>query len=71
MRLSNALGLSILLLPVLALMGFIAGEREIGGMLARDPGLLARTMETQARPAARPELDDIAAGIRIALFVQG
>ena len=57
-----------LLLPVLALMGFIAGERELGGMLPRDPGLLVKTLQSRTLPGAKPVLLDIAWGIRVALL---
>ena len=57
-----------LLLPVLAFLGFLAGEREAGMMLAQDPDLLARILASQARPAERPVINDIALGIRIALL---
>jgi adenylate cyclase len=56
-----------LLLPVLALMGFIAGERELGTMIAQDPGLVARTLASQTRPGERAVLAYIAWGIRAAL----
>jgi len=57
-----------LLLPVLAFLGFLAGEREAGMMLAQDPDLLARILASQARPAERPVINDISLGIRIALL---
>ncbi len=57
-----------LLLPVLAFLGFLAGEREAGMMLAQDPDLLARILASQARPAERPVINDIALGIRVALL---
>ena len=57
-----------LLLPVLALLGFVAGERELGAMLAHDPGLLARTLASKTRPGAGPVLNEIAWGIRAALL---
>jgi len=57
-----------LLLPVLALMGFIAGERELGTMIAQDPGLVARTLAAKTRPSDRLLLVDIAWGIRAALL---
>jgi len=57
-----------LLLPVLAFLGFLAGEREAGTMLAQEPDLLARILASQARPAERPVINDIALGIRIALL---
>jgi adenylate cyclase len=57
-----------LLLPVLALMGFIAGEREIGGMLARDPDLLVKTLQSRTLPGKEPVLLHVAWGIRITLL---
>jgi adenylate cyclase len=57
-----------LLLPVLALMGFIAGEREIGGMLAREPGLLIKTLDSRTLPGENPVLLNIAWGIRAILL---
>jgi adenylate cyclase len=57
-----------LLLPVLALMGFIAGEREIGGMLAREPGLLTKTLDSRTLPGEKPVLLNIAWGIRAVLL---
>jgi adenylate cyclase len=52
-----------LLLPVFALLGFIAGERELGAAFQQDPGLLARTLASRALPGVRPLLNDIAWGI--------
>ena len=57
-----------LLLPVLALLGFIAGEREAGAALALDPGLLARILASQTQPGERPLLNGIAWGIRAAVL---
>lgn len=57
-----------LLLPVLALTGFIAGEREAGAALARDPGLLVRILASQALAEERPLLSAIGWGIRAALL---
>jgi adenylate cyclase len=53
-----------LLLPVLALLGFVAGERELSAMISRDPGLLASTLASQALPAERPLLNEIVWAIR-------
>jgi len=53
-----------LLIPVLALLGFIAGGREIGVMIAQDPTFLARTLAAQPPPATRPALRTIAWSIR-------
>jgi adenylate cyclase len=57
-----------LLLPVLALLGFVAGERELGARLAQDPGLLATTLATQALPEERHLLSQIPWGIRAGLL---
>jgi len=62
------LSAAALLLPVLAFLGFVAAERELGGMLAQDPGLLARTLAAQARPENRAALGVIAWVIRITCF---
>jgi adenylate cyclase len=62
------LSAAALLLPVLAFLGFVAAERELGGMLAQDPGLLARTLAAQARPENRAALGAIAWAIRITCF---
>jgi len=53
-----------LLLPVLALLGFVAGGREIGTILAQDPGYVARLLAAEPPPAARPALFTITWGIR-------
>src|SRR5260370_36841887 len=57
-----------LLLPVLALLGFVAGERELGARLAQDPGLLTTTLASQALPGERHLLSQIPWGIRAALL---
>jgi adenylate cyclase len=56
-----------LLLPVLALLGFFAGGREIGVILARDPGYVARLLAAEPPPAARGALEAIAWSIRLLL----
>jgi adenylate cyclase len=53
-----------LLVPVLAVLGYIAGGREIGAVLAQDPAYLARTLAAQPPPEARPALLTIAWSIR-------
>jgi adenylate cyclase len=53
-----------LLMPVVALLGDVAGGREIGVVLAQDPGYVARLLAAQPPPAARPELFVITWGIR-------
>jgi adenylate cyclase len=53
-----------LLVPVLAVLGYIAGSREIGVVLAMDPAYLARTLAAQPPPEARPALFTIAWSIR-------
>jgi adenylate cyclase len=53
-----------LLMPVLALLGYVAGGREIGVMLAQDPGYVARLLAAQPPPEARPALFVITWGIR-------
>jgi adenylate cyclase len=62
------LSAAAVLLPVLAFLGFIAAERELGAMLAQDPGLLARTLASQARPENRATLGAIAWAIRVTCF---
>jgi len=57
-----------LLMPVLALLGYVAGGREIGVMLAQDPGYVARLLATQPPPEARRALFVVMWGIRF-LFV--
>src|ERR1700745_897017 len=57
-----------LLLPTLALMGFIASEREIGGMLARDPGLLVKILRSRTVPGQNPPPLHLAWGTRAALL---
>jgi adenylate cyclase len=54
-----------LILPVLALLGFVAGGREIGVVLAQDPRYVARLLAAQPPPEARPALYAIAWGIRL------
>lgn len=53
-----------LLLPATALLGFVAGGREIGTLLAQDPGYVARLLAAEPPPAARPQLFAIVWGIR-------
>ena len=43
-----------ILLPVFALLGFVAGERELGAALHQDPDLLASTLASRALPGVRP-----------------
>ncbi len=45
-----------LLMPVFALLGYVAGGREIGVILAQDPGYAARLLAAQPPPQARPAL---------------
>ena len=45
-----------LLMPVLALLGYVAGGREIGVVLAQDPRYVARLLAAQPPPEARPAL---------------
>ena len=52
-----------ILLPVFALLGFVAGERELGAALDQDPDLLASTLASRALPGVRPLLNDITWGI--------
>jgi adenylate cyclase len=51
------------LLPVFALLGFIAGERELGAALQQNPGLLASTLASRVLPGVSPLLNEIAWGI--------
>jgi adenylate cyclase len=53
-----------LLVPALALAGYIAGGREIGVVLAQDSAYLGRTLAAQPPPEARPALLAIAWSIR-------
>jgi adenylate cyclase len=53
-----------LLMPVVAILGYVAGGREIGVVLAQDPGYVARLLAVQPPPAARPALFVITWGIR-------
>lgn len=57
-----------LLLPVLALLGFVAGERELSATLAQNPGLLRTTLASQTLPGERHLLNQISWGIRAALL---
>jgi adenylate cyclase len=57
-----------LVLPVLALLGFVAGERELGATLEQNPGLLASTLASQALPGERHLLNQISWGIRAVLL---
>ncbi len=54
-----------LLMPVLALLGYVAGGREIGVVLAQDPGYVARLLAAQPPPEARPALFVITWAIRL------
>jgi adenylate cyclase len=53
-----------LLMPVVALLGYVAGGREIGVVLAHDPGYVARLLADEPPPEARPALSAISWGIR-------
>jgi adenylate cyclase len=53
-----------LLMPVFALLGYVAGGREIGVILAQDPGYVARLLAAQPPPQARPALFVVTWGIR-------
>jgi adenylate cyclase len=53
-----------LLMPVLALLGYVAGGREIGVVLAHEPGYVARLLADEPPPEARPALFVISWGIR-------
>ena len=53
-----------LLMPVLALLGYVAGGREIGVVLAQDPGYVAHLLAAQPPPEARPALLVITWNIR-------
>lgn len=57
-----------LLLPVVALLGVVAGERDLNAILSRDPGLITRTLASQVQFGSRPLLTAIAWGIRAALL---
>jgi adenylate cyclase len=57
-----------LLLPVLAVLGFVAGERELSATLEQNPGLLTSTLASQTLPGERHLLNQIAWGIRAALL---
>jgi adenylate cyclase len=57
-----------LLMPVLALLGYVAGGREIGVVLALDPGYVARLLAAQPPPEARPALFVITWAIRFAFL---
>ncbi len=58
-----------LLVPVLATLGFVAGIREIGEVIARDPGYVARVAASQPPPEARAALSAITDAIRILTLV--
>ena len=58
-----------LLLPVVAILGYVAGGREIGVLLARDPGYVARLLAAQPPPEARPALFVITWGIRFVFLI--
>jgi len=62
------LSAAAVLLPVLAFLGFVAAERELGVTLAQDPGLLAVTLASQARPENRMALGVIAWTVRVTFF---
>src|SRR5579863_94099 len=53
-----------LLMPVLALLGYVAGGREIGAVLEHDPGYVARLLADEPPLEARPALFVISWGIR-------
>jgi adenylate cyclase len=54
-----------LLMPVVALLGYVAGGREISVVLAQDPGYVARLLAAQPPPEARPALFVITWAIRL------
>jgi adenylate cyclase len=58
-----------LLLPVFALLGFVAGERELSATLAQNPGLLTSTLAPQVLPGERHVLNEISWGLRAALLI--
>jgi adenylate cyclase len=53
-----------ILVPVLALLGYVAGGREIGVVIVQDPAYLAHTLAAQPPLKARPALRTIAWSIR-------
>jgi len=53
-----------ILLPVFALLGYVAGGREIGVVLAQNPSYVARLLATQPPPEARSALFVVTWGIR-------
>jgi len=57
-----------LLTPILALLGYVAGGREIGVVLARDPSYVVRLLAAEPPPEARPALFVITWGIRFTFF---
>jgi adenylate cyclase len=57
-----------LLLPVLALLGFAEAAREIGGLMAADPGFAERIRARALPPASRETLQGLVWTLRI-LFV--
>ncbi|HWI25562.1 MAG TPA: adenylate/guanylate cyclase domain-containing protein [Stellaceae bacterium] len=64
-RVQPLLFAAALLLPVLALLGFVAGGRELGSRLAQDPAYVVRLLAAQPPPAARQALSAITWGIRV------
>ena len=58
-----------LLLPVVAILGYVAGGREIGVSLAQDPDYVARLLAAQPPPEARPALFVITWGIRFVFLI--
>lgn len=67
-RVQPLLFAAALLLPVLALLGFVAGGRELASRLAQEPAYVVRLLAAQPPPAVRPALSAITWGIR-ALFL--
>ena len=53
-----------ILLPVFALLGYVAGGREIGVVMAQNPSYVAHLLATQPPPEARPALFVVTWGIR-------
>ena len=56
-----------LLLPVLAVIGFVAGERELSTTLAQNPSLLTSTLSSQTLPGEQHLLGQIPWDIRAAM----
>jgi adenylate cyclase len=53
-----------ILLPVFALLGYVAGGREIGVVLAQNPSYVVHLLAAQPPPEARPALFVVTWGIR-------